>query len=138
MGPISCQASVVKWKGTNLTTTFVDSTKVTAIVPAANIATAGTANVTVSNPGPGGGTSGSLSFTINNPVPTATTLTPSSKIAGGSAFTLKVTGTNFVATSKVQWNGHNRTTTFVNSTVLNASILDTDIAQAGTVDRNGL
>ncbi len=126
------QASVVKWKGMFLTTTFVDSTRITAIVPAADIATAGTAAVTVSNPAPGGGTSGSLTFTINNPVPTATTLTPSSTLAGGSAFTLKVTGTNFVATSKVQWNGHNRTTTFVDSTTLNASILDTDIASAGT------
>jgi hypothetical protein len=126
------QASTVKWKATNLTTTFVDSTKLTAIVPASSIATAGTATVTVSNPGPGGGTSGSLTFTINNPVPTGTTLTPSSQLAGGSAFTLKVTGTNFVAASKVQWNGHNRTTTFVDSTTLNASILDTDIASAGT------
>jgi len=126
------QGSIVKWKGGSLTTTFVNNTKVTAIVPASDIATAGTATVTVSNPPPGGGTSGPLTFTINNPVPTATTLTPSSAMAGGGAFTLKVTGTGFVSNSKVQWNGHARTTTFVSRTVLNASILVTDIAQAGT------
>jgi len=65
-------------------------------------------------------------------VPTATALTPSNTLAGAGAFTLRVTGTNFVATSKVQWNAHNRTTTFVNSTTLNASILDGDIDTAGT------
>src|SRR5262249_34075311 len=125
-------SSVVKWKNTSLTTTFVNSTQITAIVPASDIATAGTAMVKVTNPVPGGGTSSSITFTINNPVPTATTLTPSNKLAGGGAFTLKVTGTNFVTTSKVQWNAHNRTTTFVNSTTLNASILDGDVDTAGT------
>lgn len=41
--------AVVKWNGTALTTTFVKSSKVTASVPAADLATAGTASVTVTN-----------------------------------------------------------------------------------------
>src|SRR4029453_3769255 len=36
------------------------------------------------------------------------------------------------STSVVQWNGTNRTTTFVNSTRLTAAIQAPDIAQAGT------
>lgn len=40
-----------------LTTTFVDSEHLTATVPAGNIADAGTATITVVNPGPGGGSS---------------------------------------------------------------------------------
>ena len=67
-----------------------------------------------------------------NPVPTATSLLPSSTTAGGAAFTLTVTGTNFVSTSTVQWNGSARATTFVSSAKLTAAILANDIATAGT------
>src|SRR5437763_1080413 len=63
-------SSKVNWNGAALTTTFVSSTQLTATVPAANVATAGTAAVTVVNPNPGGGTSNSQTFTVNNPVPT--------------------------------------------------------------------
>src|SRR6185295_629608 len=48
----------------NRTTTFVSSTQLTAAIPASDIATVGTANVTVVNPAPGGGTSNALTFTI--------------------------------------------------------------------------
>jgi hypothetical protein len=41
--------AVVKWNGAALTTTFVTAEKLTASVPAANVATAGTALVTVTN-----------------------------------------------------------------------------------------
>ncbi len=41
--------AVVKWNGTALTTTFVTAEKLTASVPAADVATAGTALVTVDN-----------------------------------------------------------------------------------------
>src|SRR5438552_11091559 len=58
--------STVNWNGSALATTFVSSIKLTATVPAANVATAGTASVTVVNPAPGGGTSNSATFTINN------------------------------------------------------------------------
>ena len=54
--------ATVDWNGTALTTTFVSSTQMKATVPAADIAGAGTAHVTVVNPG--GGTSASKTFTI--------------------------------------------------------------------------
>jgi hypothetical protein len=63
--------SIVKWNGTALTTTFVNASQLTAVVPATNISTAGTATVTVFNPTPGGGTSSGISFTITSAVPTA-------------------------------------------------------------------
>jgi hypothetical protein len=43
--------AVVKWNGAPLSTSFVSSSRLTASVPQANIATAGTARVTVVNPG---------------------------------------------------------------------------------------
>jgi hypothetical protein len=67
-------------------------------------------------------------------VPTITTLSPTSTTVGGVAFTLTVNGTNFVATSKVNFNGAAKTTTFVNGTQLTAAILATDITTAGVVN----
>ncbi len=43
--------ATVNWNGTPLATTFSSSSQLTATVPAANIATADTASVTVVNPG---------------------------------------------------------------------------------------
>jgi hypothetical protein len=50
-----------------LTTTFVDSEHLTATVPAADVASAGTAAVTVVNPGPGGGSSNVVHFQVAAP-----------------------------------------------------------------------
>ena len=63
------QSSSVLWNGTPLQTTYASSGELTATVPAADIASAGTASITVSNPSPGGGSSNALIFTINNPAP---------------------------------------------------------------------
>jgi hypothetical protein len=127
--------SVVRWNGTDRATTFVSATQVRAAILAADIAAAGTAQVTVFNAAPGGGTSNAQTFTISassNPLPTTTALTPSAAPAGGPAFTLTVSGTGFVGSSVVRWNGTNRTTTFVSPTQLTAAIATADIAAAGT------
>jgi len=55
--------SVVNWNGVALATKFVSGSQLTAIVPAANVATASTGWVTVVNPAPGGGTSDTVYFT---------------------------------------------------------------------------
>jgi hypothetical protein len=56
--------STVNWNGTPLVTTFVSAGKLTAEVPAANVAMSGTASITVVNPGPGGGSSDPALFTV--------------------------------------------------------------------------
>ncbi len=56
--------SVVQWNGSARPTTFVSSTQLTAAIAAADVAAAGTAQVTVVTPSPGGGTSNALSFSI--------------------------------------------------------------------------
>lgn len=66
-----------------------------------------------------------------NPVPfTSNPLVPDATAPGGTAFTLTVNGTGFVATSVVNWNGSPRATTFVSSAQLTATILASDIATA--------
>jgi Tol biopolymer transport system component len=57
----------VHWNGVNRPTTFVNSTQLTAQITAADITTAGNAQVTVVNPAPGGGPSNALAFTILAP-----------------------------------------------------------------------
>ena len=57
--------SVIKWNGTILTTTYVNSTQLTASISASLVTTASTVAVTVFTPAPGGGTSGTVNFTIN-------------------------------------------------------------------------
>jgi len=126
--------SVVNWNGSARTTTLVSATQVQAAITAADIASAGTAQVTVFNPAPGGGTSGNSAFTINaaNPVPTITSLSPATATAGTAAFTLTVNGTGFLNGSVVKWNGTGRTTTFVSATQVQAAITAADIATSGT------
>ena len=58
----------VRWNGALRTTTFVSATQLTAAILAADIATAGTASLTVFNPAPGGGTSTAMTFAIAVPV----------------------------------------------------------------------
>jgi len=64
----------INWNGTALTTTHVSANQLMTTVPDADVATAGTAAVTVINPGTAGGiygggtspeTSNSMTFTIN-------------------------------------------------------------------------
>lgn len=130
-------ASVVQFGSTTPATTFVSSTQLTAVIPAAAIASAGTAAVTVTNPSPGGGTSSAVNFIItggtNNSVPTIAELDPSCAPVGGGDFTLSVFGSNFVANSVVQWNGSDLPTTIANGPVLLAQVPASDIAAAGTV-----
>ena len=59
-------ASVVRWNGSDLPTTFNGSGQLTAQVPASDLATAGSATVTAFNPAPGGGSSNPLTFLITN------------------------------------------------------------------------
>lgn len=82
--------SAVQWNGANRSTSFSTSSTLTAAIPAADLAFAGTAQVAVVNPTPGGGTSAALAFTISAHVangvslpgdPTALALDATSDIA---------------------------------------------------------
>jgi uncharacterized protein (TIGR03437 family) len=124
--------SAVIWSGSSLTTTYVNGTQLTAAVPANLIATAGSANITVLNPG--GTVSNAVTFAINPVTPTLSinSLNPSSATAGGAAFTLIVNGSGFISGSAVRWNGSSLTTTYGSGTQLTASVSASLIATAGT------
>ncbi len=67
-----------------------------------------------------------------NPVPSVTSLSPASAVAGGASFALTVNGRGFIAGSEVKWNGSPRTTSFVSTTQLRATVEAADIASVGT------
>jgi uncharacterized protein (TIGR03437 family) len=64
--------TMIRWNGQSRPTTLVDSARVTAQIPAADIAGAGRVSITAFNPGVGGGASNPVSFTVG-PGPQATT-----------------------------------------------------------------
>ncbi len=125
-------SSVVQWDGVAQATTFVNATSLTASIPAALVAAAGTHTVTVSTPAPGGGTTSGLTFTVTNPAPSISSISPASATAGGGAFVITANGSNFNTQSRVQWNGANLTTTFVSATQLTATVPAGNIATAGS------
>lgn len=125
----------VSFSGTysNIATTFTSSTQVSISVTLGTDPSTWSAQVI----NPNGAQSAQVNFTVNAPFPVITSLSPNSKTAGEPAFTLTVNGSTFTSSSTVRWNGSNRTTTPTVSggglvTALQASILASDIASAGT------
>jgi IPT/TIG domain len=95
----------VTWNGAVLSTTFVNSTQVTASVPANDIASAGSASVAVFTPNLVVG-SQSVAFPItgpNNLKPTASSLRPSSVAAGSGDTEVLVSGSGFTPLSTANW-----------------------------------
>lgn len=82
--------SVVNWNGTALTTQFVTGSKLTATVPAANIATASTASVTVVNPAPGGGRSNVEFFPVTLRISSIAFVPTSSRATGQGPLSIAV------------------------------------------------
>ena len=68
-----------------------------------------------------------------NPSPVASSLSPANASAGSPGITLTVSGSGFVATAVVRWNGADRPTTFVSSTQLRATIPVSDLSTARSV-----
>ncbi|MEO9960342.1 MAG: IPT/TIG domain-containing protein, partial [Nisaea sp.] len=81
--------ATVNWNGTALTTHFDDAEQLTADVPKSLVADAGNASVTVSS---GGVNSNTAEFKVIGAMPVIGLLEPANAVAGGSKFTLTVTG----------------------------------------------
>jgi len=96
-----CAQSVVELGSTALATTYGSATQLTAVVPAAQLANAGSPGVAVATPAPGGGTSSAATLSVvvvvavNPPAPTVV-------VGQTQQFTANVTGsTNQAATWSV-------------------------------------
>ena len=132
VGSNFASGSILLWNGLARATTYVSPTSISAQITAADLAVAGSAAITVSNTATGGGVSAAAVFTISPIAPAISALSPSTVSAGGSPFTLTVTGTGFDTFAQISWNGVVLPTTYVSATQLTATVPATDIASAGT------
>ncbi|MEK7216875.1 MAG: PPC domain-containing protein, partial [Chloroflexota bacterium] len=82
--------SVVRWTGSDRTTTFVSGTQLTASITQTDIILQGTAQVTVFNPPPGGGSSNGVTFTIAALTITTTRLPDTT---GGKSYDFRLAAT---------------------------------------------
>ena len=138
MGVDFVNGATVSFDGVAQTTTFVNGTTLEVMVSAAQLAAAGTINVTVFNGAPGGSTSAALTFTINNPAPTLTSLGPNSATVGGpgggSGVTVTVMGAGFTAGSTVLFDGVPQPTTFFSGATLEVTVTLAQLAATGTIN----
>ena len=82
-GFIPC--SIVRLDGSDRVTTFVNATQLTAAIPATDLLSGGTRNVTVFNPAPGGGTTAAQTLIVNGtPDTTPPSVTLTSPVGGES------------------------------------------------------
>jgi hypothetical protein len=123
--------SLVTFGALTVNSAYQSPTELQATIPASAIVLGGTPLVTVANPGTPPSTV--VTFTVNNPMPQESLLLPSSAVPGGAALTLKVTGSNFNVSSSVLINGAALPTTYVSSTLLDATVPANDLAQGGTL-----
>ncbi len=98
--------TVARWNGSDRATSVANSTQLTMVVSAVDLAAPGSANITVNNPVPGGGTSGATGFTVS---PCSGSLSPGSlsfnpNAATGSLSVITATGAcAWTAVSNVPW-----------------------------------
>ncbi|NJM06758.1 beta-propeller fold lactonase family protein [Candidatus Gracilibacteria bacterium] len=127
--------SLVRLGDTNLATTFVNARRLEAIVPAAQLASVGTANITVRTPTPGGGDSAAQSFTITAaneaPVPAIESIAPPEIVPSAVPIELTVTGSGFTAQSVAFVNSTPLTTLYLDETTLLVTIEPGQIPEAG-------
>src|ERR1700678_212700 len=144
------------WNGSPRTAVVNNDTNQIALsILASDVATPGVAQITASNPGPGGGLSQTAASFLITPLspagPIISSVTPASASPTQAAFTLTVTGSNFVASSNppdqpcmlsapacaqlagsvVQFNSSPQTTAFVSANQLTATIASSTISTAG-------
>jgi len=106
--------STVLWNGRARTTSFSSATRLTATIPASDLATAGAAPITIMNPTPGGGTSNALTFTV-----TTGAFTPAPAISSGGVVSAAASATQLaVAGSVASVFGSNFTDSTVGATTL--------------------
>ncbi|HEV7919421.1 MAG TPA: IPT/TIG domain-containing protein [Thermoanaerobaculia bacterium] len=121
-----------RWNGVTHQTQLVDSTKIIVTILAGDVVSAGTANLTVTNPG--APASSPVQFRILPNEPAITSLNPATVAINSGTTIVQVIGQNFGTQSKVRVNGNQRDTDFISDTQLNATLPDTDFKFATTLN----
>jgi hypothetical protein len=121
--------AVVRFRGEDRPTAFIDSTTLTAQVEEAALSVRGIASVVVVSPT--GGETAPLEFSVNL-IPQISSIDPGALTAGSGDTTIEVRGLRFGRQDAVvRWNGQDRQTVFVTDELLQALIPASDLASAG-------
>ncbi len=129
-GSAFASQSTAQLNGSVRPTTLVSAGQINMQISAADIARAGTVQITVSNASGGGGVSAALPLQIQPA--SISTLSTQSVFAGSPGFILTVSGYGYWAQSVIQWNGSSRPTTYTSAGQLVAQISTNDLVAAGT------
>lgn len=122
--------SQATFDGATRSTTFNSPTQLTVALSSADVMSAGTHSIGVTNPMPGGGPSNTLTLTVGNAVPSVTGLSPCGVVAGGSDVALTVTGTNFLPTTTLDVGGMALTPNVMSASTMTATIPAAMVAMA--------
>ncbi len=126
--------SRVRLNGIDLTSEYVNATQMRARVASLSMGAPGNKDITVWIPAPGG-SSNAIPFVVLNagevPAPSVLGVDVLGATAGAGPININVNGMNFVSGAQVLWNGSARPTTFVSSTLLNATLTAEDMAWPG-------
>ncbi|MGI4756368.1 MAG: beta strand repeat-containing protein [Janthinobacterium lividum] len=105
--------STVQFNGTTRAgAAYVSSTQMTLPLAASDFTYSGTYSVVVTNPAASGGPSRSSTFTVQALTPVLATITPNALATNSGTYSITATGTNFTASSKLNWNGTQIPTTY--------------------------
>ncbi len=126
-------ASQIAFSGAPRATKLIDAATLEGTLLEGDLKALGTFPITVVNPTPGGGTSNSLYITLVAPQPVIAMLPSRGAASGGSGFSLPVYGSGFLEGSVVLWNGQARTTQYLGSTRLLATVTPQDLADPRSV-----
>ncbi|GAB4298373.1 MAG: hypothetical protein Kow0090_13830 [Myxococcota bacterium] len=113
-----------------LQTDFLSESELKAVIPTAKVSVVGKLSVSAENPPPGGGKAGKLSLSVENPLPSLSAMTPAEKLRKSGAFTLTLTGKDFVKGAKALWEGKPLATDFVSYEKLTVKVPETNIEDA--------
>jgi sugar lactone lactonase YvrE len=118
--------------GQRLDTTYVSATQLSAIIPAALLATGRTSTIVVVTPGLGGASAGA-SFLVLNPQAALGAVNPSSALAGAQSVPLVLTGAGFVPGAVVTASGVPLQATVVSTTQISATLAQASLAKSGVL-----
>jgi len=125
--------SQVSLNGISHPAAFVSGTQLSVQLSSGDLAQPGTQAVSVVNSAEGGWQSNAINLSVFATTPTLTSLSPPGAMTGSSPITLTVNGPSFIDSSAIQVNGVTRSTTFVSSTQLTATLTANDLATAGSL-----
>jgi trimeric autotransporter adhesin len=139
MGTGFVPTSVLQLNGSARQTSFVNSTKISLTLTAADLNTPGTDAIIVVNSAPGGGASKAVNLTVSaTPVPPETlslvSVTPNQFVYGSPDSTIYLNGSGFDASAIASWNGQPLTTSLASPTQLIATVPAIDFTQVGSAN----